>query len=215
MKSQAGRRGMVWGALLILGGVVGLVQLYIDLSAWAWVAVLAVGGLALFAIYLGDRSDWGLLIPPYVLWAIAALIALIELNILWDEFVATFVLVVIALPFVVGFLRNRERWGLLIPAYVLLVIGLMVILIEQWALGDALIPAYVMFAVAVPFFVVYARNPKQRWPLIPGGIMGVIGVSFLLAEAATEYVVPVVLLIAGTWMIVRQFTAKEPTEPDA
>jgi hypothetical protein len=215
MQSRIERRGVVWGGLLILGGVVGLVQVYTELSTWAWFGVLAVAGLAAFLVYLGERSDWGLLIPVYVLWAIAALIGLIELNILRDSFVATFVLAAIALPFVVAFLRNRERWGILIPAYVLLAIGLMVALIEQGALHDELIAAYIMLIIAFPFFTVYARNRNQWWPLIPGGIMGVIGLSFILAEAAVEYVVPAALLIAGGWMIVRQFTGKAPTHRDA
>ena len=215
MQSRVDRRGVVWGGLLILGGVVALVQLYTELSVWAWFAVLAVAGLAAFLVYLGDRSDWGLLVPVYVLWAVAALIGLIELNILRDSFVATFVLAAIALPFVVAFLRNRERWGVLIPAYVLLAIGVMVALIELNVLHDELVAAYIMLVIAFPFFAVYARDRRQWWPLIPGGIMGVIGVSFILAEAAVEYVVPAVLLIAGGWMIVRQIRAKEPTPPDA
>jgi hypothetical protein len=214
MQSRVERRGIVWGGFLILGGVVGLVQLYAELSAWAWVAVLAVGGLAALLVYLGEPSDWGLLVPAYVLWAIAALIGLVELNVLRGSFVATFVLAAIALPFVVAFLRNRERWGVLIPAYVLLAIGVMVSLIEQGALHDELIAAYIMLIIALPFFAVYAGNRKQWWPLIPGGIMGVIGLSFILAEAAVEYVVPAALLIAGGWMIARQIVAREPKGPD-
>ncbi|NIN64744.1 MAG: hypothetical protein GTO63_08590, partial [Anaerolineae bacterium] len=84
-----------------------------------------------------------------------------------------YVLAAIALPFLVAFLRDRSRWGLLIPAYVLLAVGVMVVLIEGGLLSDLLIPAYVLFAIAIPFFVVYARDPKQWWPLIPGGILAV------------------------------------------
>jgi membrane protease YdiL (CAAX protease family) len=64
-----------------------------------------------------------------------------------------------ALPFLVVFLRDRNKWG-------------------------GLIPAYVLFAVAIPFFVVYARNSQQWWALIAGGILAVIGLPFLIAEAA-------------------------------
>jgi hypothetical protein len=137
------------------------------------------------------------------------------LNVLRDEFIATYVLAAIALPFLVAFLRDRSRWGLLIPAYVLLAVGVMVVLIEGGPLSDLLIPAYVLFAIAIPFFVVYARDPKQWWPLIPGGIMAVIGLSFLIAEAAVQYVGPAVLVLVGVWILVRQFTRREPTAPDA
>jgi hypothetical protein len=215
MKSQAKRQELVWGGLLIVFGVVGLLEVYTDLTEWVWVVILAVAGLGVFGIYLTDRSQWGILIPAYVLWAVAGLIALITLNVLQDELVATYVLSAIALPFLVAFLRDRERWGLLTPAYVLLVVGVMVGLIGAGILNDLLIPSYVMFAIAIPFFVVYARNPGQWWPLIPGGIMAVIGLTFLIAEAAVEYIVPAVLILAGVWILARQFTRREPSTPDA
>ena len=215
MESYTRKQSLIWGGLLIFFGLAWLVETYTDLSEWVWVAILAAAGLGVFGNYLTDRSEWGLLIPAYVLWAVAGLIALVTLNVLQDEFVATYVLSAIALPFLVGFLRDRERWGLLIPAYVLLAVGVMVGLIGTGFLNDLLIPSYVMFAIAIPFFVVYARNRKQWWPLIPGGIMAVIGLSFLIAEAAVEYIAPVVLVLAGIWILVRQLTRKESTGSDA
>jgi hypothetical protein len=209
MKTESNKQGIVWGGFLILFGVLGLVEVYTDLTAWAWVAILAAAGLGIFGIYLTERSDWGLLIPAYVMEAIATLVALIELDALRDEFIATFVLTAIALPFLVGYWRNREQWGLLIPAYVLLAVGVMVGLLERGILNDLLVPAYVMFAIAIPFFVVYGRNPQQWWALIPGGIMAVIGLSFLIAEATIGYVVPIVLILAGIWILVRQNIHRE------
>jgi hypothetical protein len=191
-----------------------LVETYTDLTAWVWAAILAAGGLVVFAIYLTDRSERGLLIPAYVLWAVAGLITLVTLNVLRDESVATYVLAAIALPFLVAFLRDRSQWGLLIPAYVLLAVGVMIGLIGQGVLGDLLIPSYVMFVIAIPFFVVYARDPKQWWPLIPGGILAVIGLAFLVAEAAAQYVAPAVLVLVGVWILVRVFTRREPTAPE-
>ena len=215
MKTQSMRQGIVWGGLLILLGAVLLVEAYTDLTAWTWVIILAAGGLGVFGVYLTDRSEWGLLIPAYVLWAIAGLVTLIELNILRDESIATYVLAAIALPFLVVFLRDRAQWWALIPAYVLLAVGVMVGLLGLGVLTDLLVPAYVMFAIAIPFFVVYVRNTKQWWALIPGGIMAVIGLSFLIAEAAVQYVAPVALVLVGVWILVRQFTRKEPVGPEA
>ena len=213
--SQAGKKGLVWGGLLIALGVMLLIQeVYVDLTAWIWVAVLAAAGFGAFLIYLTDPSDWGMLIPAYVLWAIAGLIALIELNVLKDDWIALYVLTAIALPFLVGFLRDRNQWGLLIPAYVLLAVGLMVGLIGAGLLDDLLIPAYVVFAIAIPFLVVYLRNRAHWWALIPAGIMAVIGLAFLITESAVEYVLPVVVILAGVWILARQFIGKEPLPPE-
>ncbi|UCC61604.1 MAG: hypothetical protein JSV36_12435 [Anaerolineae bacterium] len=210
MKSQTGKQSSIWGGILILFGAALLAQEYTDLSAWVWVAILIVAGFAAFGLYLTDRSKLTLLIPAYVLWAIAGLVALTELEILQDAFVATYVLLVIALPFLVAFLRNRAQWWALIPAYVLLAIGVMVPLTETGVLDELLVPAYVMFVIAIPFFVVYARDRAQWWALIPGGILAVVGLSFLIAEAAFEYVGAVVLVLAGAWMLIRAFTRREP-----
>ena len=134
---------------------------------------------------------------------------LITLNILRDEAIATYVLWAIGMPFLVAFLLDRAQWYFLIPAYVLFAVGLMVGLIGLRILDDLLIPAYIMFAIAIPFFVTYSRDTTQWWPLIPGGIMAIIGLSFLIAEASVQYVVPVALIIAGIWVLARQFTNRE------
>jgi len=215
MNLQGRKQGLIWGGLLIFFGAIGLLEAYTDLSAWAWIAILTVAGFIAFSIYLTDRSDMRRLIPAYVLWSVAVLVALITWNVLRDEAIATFVLAAIALPFLMVYLRDRDQGWALISTYILVAVGIMVGLIGLGVLDDLLIPSYVMFAIAIPFFAVYARNPKQWWPLIPAGITAVIGLSFLIAEAAIEYIVPAVLILAGAGVLLRQFTRREePTKLD-
>ena len=116
MKQQSRNQAIVWGGLLIIFGVVGLVESFTDLTPWMWVAILAVTGLGIFAVFLWDRSEWWPLIPTYVLWAIAGLLALVELNVLRDQFLPTYVLCTIAIPFIVVYSRDRAQWWALIPA---------------------------------------------------------------------------------------------------
>jgi hypothetical protein len=209
MKAGSRKQGMVWGGLLILFGVMALVEVYTDLSPWIWVIVLALAGLLVLLVFLSDRREYGLLLPTYILWVIAGLIALLESNILSDAWVPFYVLSAIALPFLVVYFRDRNQWWALIPAYVLLAVGLMVLLLESNVLSDLLVPAYVMFAIAIPFLVVFTNNRKNWWALIPGGIMLVIGTAFLIAEAALEFILPVVFIILGIGILVRVFTRKE------
>jgi hypothetical protein len=210
MKTETRKQGLVWGGLLILFGSVGLIDNYMDLSVWAWVIILALGGAGVFAVYLTERSEWGLLIPTYVMWVVAVLVAFIELDMLRDAFVAPFVLTAVALPFFVAFLRNRQQWGFLIPAYVLWAVGLMVWLRDQGVLSDRLVPSYVMFTIAIPFFAVYSRHPRQWWPLIPGSILTVIGLAFLIAESMLPYIVPIILILVGIGVLLHQ-----ANQPDA
>jgi hypothetical protein len=210
MKSKAARQGLVWGGGLILFGALLLVETFTDLSAWVWIVLLVAGAVVASGVYLADRSDWAMLLTAYVLWAVALLIALIIPNVLQDETIAFYVLLAIALPFLAVYYRDRAQWWALIPAYVLLVVSVMLGLMGLGVLDDLLVPAYVLIAIALPFFVVYARDRKQWWALIPGGIMAVIGLSFLIAGAAFEYIGALVLLVVGGWILVRVFTRKEP-----
>lgn len=257
MSTLSRKQSFVWGGLLIIFGVMGLLESIVELSPWVWAAVLAASGAGVLAVYFTDRSEWGFLITTYSLWAVAILLALVTLDILpgtfiaiyvlaaialpflvvyirnrenwwalipsyvllaiavmiglteWhilpDAFIATYVLVAIALPFIVVFLSDRSQWWALIPAYVLVVIGIMVALIDGGVLGDLMVPAYVMFAIAIPFFVVYLRNPKEWWPVIPGGIMAVIGSAFILSAGAAQYLGAVALIGVGVLILLRQF----------
>jgi len=203
------KQGTVWGGLLILFGALSLLETYTEVGPWVWVAVLAIAGLGVYGIYAMDRHEKWILIVSYVLLVVAGLVALITLNVLRDEAIATYVLTAIALPFLFAFLQDRTRWGMLIPAYILLAVGFMVGLIGVGFLDDLLIPAYVLIAICIPFFVTYVRNTDQWWPLIPGGITAIVGLSFLIAESAVQFIAPIVLIIAGAWVLVRQFIKKD------
>ena len=58
--------------------------------------------------------------------------------------------------------------------------------------------------------MVYARDQKQWWALIPAGILTAIGSSFLIASAATSMLVPAVLILAGIWLVASQFFGRKP-----
>jgi hypothetical protein len=191
------------GGLLILAGVLLLAQTYIDLSAWIWFALVLLAGLVALAFYLADRSNQAMFITAYVLLAVAFLLALIMMNLLRDEGVAVYVLTVIALPFMVVWFRNRSQWWALIPAYVLLTLALMIGLLGSGILDDLLVPAYVMFAIAIPFFAVYAWNRARWWALIPAGVMTAIALFFLVTEEALQWLIPVFLILVGIWLLSR------------
>jgi hypothetical protein len=208
MEFKASRQGLIWSAVLILVGVLLLVGQFTELSAWMWVALLAAAGLGAFGLYLTDRSDWGTLLAAYVLWAIAALVALVTLDVLHDDAVAFYVLLIIALPFFAVYWRDRALWWALIPAYVMLAVAVMVGLIGLGVLDDMLIPAYVLLVIALPFFVVYYRDRRNWWALIPGGILAVIGLAFLIAAAAVAYIGALVLIVIGAVLLLRVFARR-------
>ncbi len=201
--------GLVWGGLLILFGALSIAENFFDINAWLWVVGLAAGGLGVFAVYSKDKSEKSLLIISYVMLSVTLLIALTTLNILQGEFTASYILIVIAAPFIYGYLlSDRKNWGLLIPAYALLAVALMLLLIGFNALDGILIASFVNFAVAVPFFYVYFNNKQHWWALIPGGVTAVVAFSFMLASSV-KFVGPAALIIVGIMLIVRQLSSKD------
>jgi hypothetical protein len=203
-------RGAVWGGFLIILGGLMLLELFTALSAWVWVGFFVIMGIAFIGVYAMDTTKRGSLVPAYIMLAIAGLIALIELDILRDEAVAIYVLSTIALPFLVGFLRSRERWGLLIPAYILFAVAGMIALTSLSALSDNLVVSYILFANALPWLIVFVLNRKHWWALIPGGITAVVGLAFLLTDEFVQYVGPALIILAGAWILLRGFFRKEP-----
>jgi len=203
-RQMTSNRGAAVGGmvLIVLGALALLNQIFPFLSVLLWAGALAAAGAVIFALYQTNRNQWGLLIPVYVLWVVAAMILLIDFRILQDELIATYVLYAIGFPFVYGYLKSRENWGLLIPAYVMFAIGTMVMLIGFNIINDELIASYVMFAVAAPFLLVYAINRHNWWALIPGGIMASIGTAFLLgAGGAARFILPGALIVGGAYLL--------------
>ncbi|MEJ2758961.1 MAG: hypothetical protein P8046_10820, partial [Anaerolineales bacterium] len=167
--------------------------------------VLGLVALPFLVVFLLNRENWWALIPAWVLFSIGLMVLLLGIGMLPGGLVPLYVLSSIGLPFLVVFLLNRENWWALIPAYVMFSIGIMVALIDVGVLNDFGIPAYVMLAIALPFFVVYFMNRQQRWALIPGGIMTVIGLGFFAGTDLAAYVIPAIMLIAGGWLLLRSF----------
>jgi len=201
MRSILEKHNFVLGVLLIILGIAALIETFTNLTSWGWVIVLVSMGIFSAAIYWKERSNMVYLTPAYVLWSIAGLIGLTSLNFLGGEVVATYVLVAIGFPFIIFWVRNKAHWWLLIPAYVLVAVGIMVGFIGLGWLTKFLIPAYIMFAIAFPFFVVYFKNSKNWWSLIPGGILAVIGISFVLASPAFKFLFPFLMVAVGIIII--------------
>ena len=215
MKNTSTRQSVVLGGLLLLLGGLLLVQEFVELSEWVWIIALIGSGLAVYGIYAIAREETWMLIMSYVLLAIGVLILIATQDLLDGTLIATYVFVVIAIPFVYGYFRTgRENWGLLIPAYVMLVLAVFVPLVESETLQETTIPAFILFAVSLPFFAAFAANSSQRWALVVGGITALVGISLLFASGVAEYVLPIALILAGVWILVRQITRREPSSAD-
>jgi hypothetical protein len=133
------------------------------------------------AAYLTDRSrNWWALIPGGVMLFLALTTLLVDFA--GGEWVGSLFLFLIGLSFLVVYLNNRTRTWALLVAYIMGVLGIA----PAMASGGETAAYYgsvFLFAVALPFFLLYFRSAMNWWAIIPAGALTVISIIAALAIA--------------------------------
>jgi hypothetical protein len=126
----------------------------------------------------------------------------------------------IGVAFSLAFATTRN-YGLLVPAAILT--GLGTGIVTTAAGGPESSP---VLGLGLGFLAIYGIDRLAHgrgaswWPLIPGGILTVVGVTSLPAvRSLVPYVVPLAVVAAGIWLLLaggrRQATRTPPAERDA
>lgn len=202
-----------WGVVLIaLGGLsladkLGYVNLEL-ITNQGWAIVFSVTSAAFFLSYfLSGVRNWGWLFPALIFAALALIInwALEDSS---SPIIAIPILLSIGIPFYVGFLLNRKRWGLLIPAWILTVLAVIPVLAES--INSDLIGALFLFGTALPFLVVYLVNRQRKWSLIAGVALGFIGIFPLLESIIPEEISgPAVMFVFAMFFFITYIISKK------
>jgi hypothetical protein len=175
-----------WGWLFpagVFGGLAVTVALALNNVDSAAVGSPLFFGLILpfAAAYLSDRAhNWWALIPGGVMVFLALTTLLVDSA--GGEWVGALFLFMIALTFLVVYLNNQTRTWALIVAYVTGVLGIAPLL-ATGGRDAAYLGPILLFAVALPFFVVYFRSLQNWWAIIPAGVLTVLAVIAALAIA--------------------------------
>jgi hypothetical protein len=103
--------------------------------------------------------------------------------------------------------RNNNKW-MLLASYIPGAIAIGIVMDMMFWFNEDLSGAYWTFAVAVPFWYIYLNDRSKWWALIPGGIMTAIAAGLLIS--AMWAIIPVVLILAGGYMLLRHFNKSEP-----
>lgn len=204
---------ILWGSLLIIGGILFLLQnLYgIQFGALFWAIVLGLGGLFFLSIYFTNPANWWGLIPGITLLSVALLVALGALFPgVADALGGSIVLGGIALSFLVIYLINRENWWAIIPGGVLL--SLAIALVFQNFLSDTGFVSIFFLGMALTFAVVAllpTAEGKMQWAWIPAGILGIMGVAFgAFSGSLIAYAAPIFLIGLGAVLILRTLVSR-------
>lgn len=204
---------VLWGALLILGGVMFLLQNLgaFELGDLFWALLLGLAGLFFFSIFFTSRANWWALIPGFTLLSVAILIALDRLAPrLAGLFGGSIVLAGIGLSFLVIFLLDRGNWWAVIPAGVMLTLTVVAALSEY--LPDLETGGIFFLGLALTFaLVALLPNPAGRmvWAWIPAGILGVMGLLLFIGGAGLiNYAWPVALILGGGYLVLRTLRSR-------
>lgn len=127
----------------------------------------------------------------------------------WVEFAGWLPLAAISALFLIAYAATRA-YGLIIPG--LIFAGLSVgVAVEETSVD--LHGAAVVLGLSAAFLAIYVANtvlarPAQWWPLVPGAILGTVGVSQALQDTALAGVAasawPIVLIAIGLFLLIQR-----------
>jgi hypothetical protein len=205
MKSN--RYNLIWGIALIAAGGLFLAQNLGYLGVFApqfWVIFFGALSLLFFASYFASGiGRWGWLFPALGSAALALTIGLGSAGVR-DAYVGAPILGAIAIPFLVAYALDPRRNGwALIPAWVMGVLCVVTVLADR--VPGEFIGALVLFAIGLPFLVVFLADRKQNWwALIPASILLVLGaVPLLTMRVSGELLGAVIMfLFAAPFLLV-------------
>ena len=212
---------VLWGVLMVIAG--GLVLLE-ALGAFAvggpiWPVLFGAAGVAFVYGFVASRENWWAAIPAGALLGLAALIAWGELApVSAEDWGASLFLGALGAGFWAVYLRGRERWWAIIPGGALLTLAPITGLSST--VGGMAIPAVFFLGLALTFAllaVLPTGEGRMRWPLIPAGVLGVLGGLFAVGAVeilnALNYLWPVALIVGGLYLIMRAFGSGRRPKP--
>lgn len=216
---KSGNASIITGVILIALGLLLLLDRLGVTDTGAFVAPLifaAVGALFL-SLFVRRRENWWAAIPGSVFLGLAAVITATQLTAgAWG---AALLFLFMGAGFAAVFLREPGNWWALIPSGVMFTLAVIVALPQ--ALQGTPTAAVLFLGLSATFGVLSlipvrvdeASNHRERmrWPLIPAGILAVMGLIFVLQAMAVlipvDFAFPAVMILAGIALMVYAYLA--------
>ena len=203
---------VVGGILLVAAGVIFLLDnLGLIMLDWELLIgpMFGIGGLVFLMVFILNTDDWWALIPGFVLMGIGIIVFMDDnMQAVADRWSGAVFLGFLGLAFFLIYITHVNQWWAIIPGGVLLTLAGVTLVPGE---GD--VSGVIFFlGLALTFGLVYIlpKPPgKLKWALYPAGILLLIGVLVALGAAnLMDYLLPLVLLIAGGYVIYRSMRKK-------
>jgi hypothetical protein len=196
-----------WWALIPAGVMASLTLLLVAVDnvrgEWIAVGLFLVLAAGFLLVYLGRRVLWAALVA-FVMAALAVVTWTATTS--HPELAGPLVSLAIGLPFLYVYLRFPERWWAIIPAGIMLTIGIVaaVLLVPavQGSPWDARIGnAMVLAGVAATFAVIWLRE-HRRWAMVVTIVTAAVAIGTLsFASLGTFW--PLLFIAAGVLLLYR------------
>ncbi|MCB5282841.1 MULTISPECIES: hypothetical protein [unclassified Arthrobacter] len=229
---KSARTSIIVGIALMASGFLLLLDLlgYLDSAALVWPLFFAAAGVVFVVVFFRSRGNWWAAIPGSVFLGLASVTLVTQL---WPGRAGTwagaFLFLFMGAGFGAVYLRERSNWWALIPGGVMLTLALVVALPQSWQgmpvaavlflglaatfAGLSLVPVQAGPGLARQAAAAgragSAESARMKWPLIPAAVLAVLGVVFAVQATAlltaSEFFVPVFLVLAGVALLVYAF----------
>jgi hypothetical protein len=199
-----------WGGLLILAGVLFLLDNLglLTIGDLIWAILLGLGGIAFLTVFLTYRQNWWALIPGCTLVGVSITLFLdFFLPQVGSVTSGLIILGSIGLAFLIIYLLNWENWWALIPAGVLFTLAVVSVLDELYPQMDTGSVFFVGLGLTFAALAILP-NPigQMRWAFIPAVILIVIGIVIAAVQFPVLSVVfALALILVGVFFLLRAF----------
>ena len=207
------------GIVLMMLGVLLMLDRVGVLDSGAIVAplVFAAAGVLFLSVFIRRREHWWAAIPGSVFLGLAAVVTSAGLT--GSGASAGFLFLFMGAGFAAVYARVPDNWWAIIPAGVMLTLAVIVALPP--AFQGTPIAAVLFLGLAATFGVLTLLPVRPfdgtstghlKWPLIPAGVLAVLGVIMALQASALliplDFAVPAVMIAAGIALVVYAFLAR-------
>lgn len=201
------------GVLLVIVGVAAFLDSLsiIPFSGLLWGSLFALGGVAFIVYFLQNRRVWWAIIPGTVLTGLGFLILISSIFPNFpDEIGGTIFFLSISIAFLIVYLMNKKAWWAIIPAGVMASLSATILVDELTRFdGGGVLLIGIAFTFAL-LTVLPGLEGNRQWPLIPAGILFVVGLFAFFQDFNVSGLVWAVLLIGfGAFLIVRSLVYKK------
>jgi hypothetical protein len=207
------RTRVLWGVLLIAGGVLfllqnlGIVPQGLELF---WALVFALAALLFLIAFFARAENWWAAIPGFAFLGLAGAVASDRFATPGAQWGGSFFLAMLGLGFFAVFLRQPRHWWAIIPGGSLVTTAVVAGLGEVGR--DDLSGPVLFFGLGLTFAIL-ALLPgpagRRRWPLFPAiSLLALALLTLAPGQRLASLAWPAILILVGIYLLVRRPRAR-------